>query len=522
MVKVIEIHDTTCRDGAQSPGCSQSAEDRLTLAIQLAKMGVCTIEAGFPIASDVDFAAVRLAAGQVQGARISALARANEKDIARAAEALQNAIQPGRIHTFIATSPQHMEFKLKMKPAEVITRAVEAVKFACSFAHVGQVQFSAEDASRSDIGFLKEIVLAVIEAGAGIINLPDTVGFAQPQQYGSMFAQIAALREVVEKRIILSCHCHNDLALAVANSLAAVMNGARQAETTICGIGERAGNTGFEPFVKALQLQAEYYRLDCPIDSTQFGPAARLLAAIIKRPIPPTTPVVGGNVFAHSSGIHQDGMIKHANTYEIMPPQSVGWVGESFPLSTSSGRKGLQTRLDQLGYQAEGDLLNEVYRLFLQLAETKALVHNADLHMLMQEACVATSAQSQHLLTVKRVQYHRLDNVRSVTVLLGRNGFEYEASGSGNGPVSSVWQAVKTALVRGDLWPGEVVLEDFDVGKSTGGVEALGLAMIKIAHDGQVAFGRGANTDIIEACVQAMVAALNHLAHAPIPTVKAE
>lgn len=511
--------DTTSRDGKQSPGCQHSPDDTVALAHQLAKMGVDIMEAGFAIASDADFEAVRRVATEVP-IRTCSLARAKPNDIEWAAKALENAKKPPRIHTFIASSNIHMRGKLLMTPQQVIEAVIKAVELARKY--VDDVEFSPEDSARTGFDFLKEIVAVAIKAGATTINIPDTVGYAVGDEYGIMIARlITEVPLIIERGIIISTHCHNDLANAVANTLAGLKAGARQAECTILGIGERAGNTQFEPVVMALRTRQDYYGLDVSrIDTIQIGPTARLVSAIIKKPISDTQPIVGGNVFGHGAGIHQDGVLKERTTYEIMTQESVGWQGESLPLISQSGRHGLKKRLAALGYIVEGDQLNRVYQKFTALADTKTYVYNPDLYMIMQEVLAEEKAESEHWIKLVRVDYHKVGDQRSVTVHLSCNSDIFEASGTGNGPVSSTWDAIQNALTRKGLWPGEVKLRNFDVGKGPGGVEAMGLAIIEIEHNNRIAYGRGADTDIIVAYAKAEVAAINHLHHVPIEKSK--
>lgn len=512
--KVI-FFDTTSRDGKQAPGNQHSPEETVLLAKHLAKMGVDVMEAGFPISSDTDFESVRRVAQEVAGIKCAALARARDSDIDRAAEALENAIVPPRIHVFIASSDIHLEDKLRMTPDKVIAIAVKAVHKARMY--VDDVEFSPEDASRTGFDFLKRIVAATIEAGASTINIPDTVGYAVPEEFGNTIARlIKEVPSIQTNNVIISVHCHNDLGMATANALAGVKGGARQIECTINGIGERAGNTHFAEVAMALITRQDYFELDVNIDTTKIGPTARFLSSVIGKPISDTLPIVGENVFAHSAGVHQDGMSKSRKTYEIITPENVGWKGELFPLSSQSGRRGLKKRLADIGYTAEGELLDTVYKRFITLADTKKLVYNADLHMLMQEIAGEEQAKSKHWIHLVRVDYHKVKNQRSVLVRLAVNGDVFEASGSGDGPVDATWDAIKNALERKGFWPGSIELKEFDIGKSVGGVDAFGLAQVKLALDRKVSYGRGADTDIVVAYVQAELAALNHLAHNPI------
>ena len=511
----IIFFDTTSRDGKQSPGNQHSPEETVLLAKHLAKMGVDIMEAGFPISSDADFESVRRVAEEIPKIRCAALARSRDGDIERAAEALKNASAPPRIHVFIASSDIHLTDKLRMTPDEVVAVAVKAVQKARTY--VDDVEFSPEDASRTGFDFLKRIVTETIEAGARTINIPDTVGYAVPEEFGNMIARlIKEVPSIQKNNVTVSVHCHNDLGMATANALAGVKAGARQIECTINGIGERAGNTHFAEVAMALITRHDYFGLDVDIDTTKIGPTARFLSSVIGKPISDTLPIVGENVFAHSAGVHQDGMSKSRKTYEIMTPESVGWKGELFPLSSQSGRKGLEKRLADIGYTADRELLNTVYERFVALADTKKLVYNADLYMLMQEIAGEKQAKSKNWIHLVSVDYHKVDNKRSVIVRLKVNGGEFGASGCGCGPVGAAWDAIKKALLHNKLWPGDIELKEFDIGKSVGGVDAFGLAQVKLTLDGKSSYGRGANTDIVVAYVQAELAALNHLIHNPI------
>lgn len=512
--KVI-FFDTTARDGKQSPGCNFGPEDTVTLGRQLAALGIDYMEAGFPIASQSDFESVRRVASEIKGIRCCALARAKDEDIEKAAHAFEKAVEPPRIHVFIASSRIHLENKLRLGPEEAITMATSAIKKARQY--VDDVEFSPEDSSRTGFDFLKRIVSAAITAGATTINIPDTVGYAVGDEFGSVIKMlIGEIPLISEKNVVISVHCHNDLGIATANTLSGLRNGARQAECTINGIGERAGNTHFAEVVMNLATRKDYYNLETNIHTEQIGPTSRLLSAIIGKPVSDTLPIVGANVFRHSSGVHQDGVLKEAKNYEIITPNIVGWKGETFPLTSQSGRHGLKKRLNDLSYNFESSDLDKFYQKFVALADTKAYIYNSDLQMLVQESTAEQHAESDRWIKLVRVDYHKIDEQRSVIVHLAANGEEFKASGAGNGPVSSTWNAIKNALSRNGLWPGNVELTDFDVGKGAGGVEAIGTALVKVVCGSQTAFGRGADTDIIEACAKAHVMAINHLIHSPL------
>ena len=507
--------DTTARDGKQSPGCNFGPEETAVLARQLAMLGIDYMEAGFPVASPNDFESVRRVAEEVGGIRCCALARALDKDIETAARALEKALETPRIHIFIASSDIHLKSKLRVRPEEAIAMTISAIKKAHRY--TDDVEFSPEDSSRTGFDFLKRIVAAAISAGAVTINIPDTVGYATGDEFGNIIKKLINEVPVIsEKNIVISVHCHNDLGLATANTLAGLKNGARQAECTINGIGERAGNTHFAEIAMNLITRKDCYGLETKINTKQIGPTSRLLTAIINKPVSDTLPIVGANVFRHSSGIHQDGVLKAAKNYEIITPNIVGWQGETFPLTGQSGRNGLKKRLKDIGFDFEGADLDKFYQKFIALADTKTFVYNSNLQMLLQEMEAERHAQSDRWIKLVRVDYHKISDARSVTVRLVANDREFEASGSGNGPVSSVWDAIKNALSRNKLWPENVKLTDFDVGKGAGGVEAIGTALVKISCDSKTAFGRGTDTDIIVACAKAHIAAIDHLIHSPL------
>ncbi len=380
MTDRLYIFDTTLRDGEQSPGCSMNIEEKMRVAHSLATLGVDIIEAGFPIASPGDFEAVHRIATEVDGPKIAGLARAHPKDIERAGEAVRPAGDRARIHTFIATSPIHMEAKLRMTPDQVVERAVEAVKQARNAAP--EVEFSAEDAGRSEMDFLCRIVEATIAAGARVINIPDTVGYMTPGEVGERIFELMA-RVPNSDKAIFSVHCHNDLGLAVANSLAAVENGARQVECTINGLGERAGNASLEEMVMILRTRSDRYDIETNIDTTKIVPTSKLVSQITGMPIQPNKAIVGANAFAHESGIHQDGVLKHQKTYEIMTPESVGWNTNRMVLGKHSGRAALKSRYDTLGVELDADQLNAVFERFKVLADKKKDIYDEDLMVIL-------------------------------------------------------------------------------------------------------------------------------------------
>jgi len=512
-IEKVVIFDTTLRDGEQSPGCKMDVSSKILVAKQLGRLKVDVIEAGFPIASEGDFEAVSQIAQSISESTICALSRTREEDIERAVRALEKAKRPPRIHTFVATSDVHMEKKLRKSPEEVLEMVVKSVKLARKY--VDDVEFSPEDAARSGKEFLAKIVKAAIESGATTINIPDTVGYSVGREYQDL---IKYLREQVPElnSVVLSAHCHNDLGLAVANTLSGIEAGIRQLECCVLGIGERAGNAQLEAVVMALRTRSDYYRVQVALDTKELGRTARLVASIIGKPIPDNLPVIGGNAFAHGAGIHQHGVLMERTTYEIMKAEDVGWEGESTPLVKHSGRHALKNRLKALGYQPNEELLEMVYKKFIDLADSKTYVYNDDLLLLVQEVLEKKEAVAGHLIVVQRVDYHRVSDKLSATVTLSQNGIEFEASGRGDGPVASIWDAVVKAVSRQGILKAKLELKDFNIGKATGGVEAVGLVTLRVESEQQIGYGRGSDTDIVSAFAKALVAAINHLLQVPV------
>ncbi|TLS66318.1 2-isopropylmalate synthase [Mariprofundus erugo] len=499
MTDRIHIFDTTLRDGEQSPGCSMNIDEKMRVAHALAALGVDIIEAGFPIASPGDFEAVHRIASEVHGPRIAGLARAAEGDIRRAAEAVKPAGDYGRIHTFIATSPIHMEAKLRMTPDQVVERAVAAVKLARSL--VPEVEFSAEDAGRTEMDFLCRIVEATIAAGARVINIPDTVGYMTPQEFGGR------IRELIERvpnshQAIFSVHCHNDLGLAVANSLAAVENGARQVECTINGLGERAGNAALEEIVMILRTRADRYALQTGVDTRKIVPTSKLVSQITGMPIQPNKAIVGANAFAHESGIHQDGMLKHKKTYEIMTPESVGWNTNRMVLGKHSGRAALKSRYEQLGVELDDERLIEVFNRFKVLADKKKDIFDEDLMFLISEDA------GEHDERIKLISLHAASGTGDTPVAaveLEIQGELHKATGEGDGPVDAAFKAIKS-LVEPN---GKLLL--YAVNAITAGTDAQGEVTVRLQDGDRIVNGQGADTDIVVASAKALVAALNKL-----------
>ncbi len=494
----VVIFDSTLRDAEQSPGASLNLLEKLEIAQQLARLGVDIIEAGFPISSPVQFESVRRISEEVTGPVIAGLARTVIKDIDVAADALSPASR-WRIHTFTSTSPVQMEHMLKMKPSEVLAKAVEAVRHAKSC--TDDVEFSGQDAPRSDIKFLYEIIQAVIEAGATTINIPDTVGYAIPHVYGQL---IASLRENVPgiENIILSTHCHNDLGLATSNSLAGVLNGARQVECTINGLGERAGNTSLEEVVMAIKVRKDIFGVETQINTTEIYRTSQLVSRLMGIVVQPNKAIVGDNAFAHESGIHVDGMLKNRSTYEIMTPESVGLTGSKMVLGRHSGRHGFKVRCAELGFDLNKQQLQDVYEKFMALADKKKEVFDEDIIAMLDDG-IADIPEVFHL------DYLQCScgtgTLPSATVRINRQGQTLQEAAWGDGPVDATYNAITKAT---GLNPE---LENYSIRAVTGSSEALGEAVLRIRHEGRVYVGRGVSTDIIEASAKAYISALNHM-----------
>jgi 2-isopropylmalate synthase len=500
MTDRLMIFDTTMRDGEQSPGASMTREEKLRIARQLERLRVDVIEAGFPAASNGDFEAVRGVAQAIKDSTVCALARATEADIARAGEAIRPA-NSGRVHTFIATSPIHMQRKLRMNPEQVLEQAVKAVKWARRF--TDDVEFSPEDAGRSEVDFLCRVLEAVIAAGAKTLNIPDTVGYSVPQQFGEL---IRALRERIPNsdRVVFSVHCHNDLGLAVANSLAAVLAGARQVECTINGLGERAGNAALEEIVMAVRTRRDVFSCDTRIDTTQIVPASRLVATTIGFPVQPNKAVVGANAFAHESGIHQDGVLKSRETYEIMRAEDVGWTANRMVLGKHSGRNAFRARLTELGIELgteEG--LNAAFARFKELADKKHEIFDEDLHALVSDE-VASQVQ-EHFKLVAMSFRGETGEKPFARVVIAENGTEKSAESLGNGPVDASFKALESMVRSG----ADLLL--YSVNNITSGTEAQGEVTVRLSKGGRIVNGQGADTDIVVASVKAYVSALNKL-----------
>ena len=495
------IFDTTMRDGEQSPGASMTREEKIRIGRQLVRLRVDVIEAGFPAASDGDFAAVQAVARAVKESVVCGLARANESDIRRCGEAVRVAAQP-RVHTFIATSPIHMEKKLRMEPSQVIEQAVRSVKWAREY--TDNVEFSPEDAGRSDIDFLCRILERVIDAGATTINVPDTVGYTLPDTFGSL---IRTLRERVPNsdKVVWSVHCHNDLGLAVANSLSAVLNGARQVECTINGLGERAGNAALEEIVMAVRTRSDMFPCETRIDTTQIVPASRLVAGITGFPVQPNKAIVGANAFAHESGIHQDGVIKSRDTYEIMRAQDVGWITNKLVLGKHSGRNAFKTRLTELGIVIESEeALNDAFKRFKALADKKHEIFDEDLQALISES-EAEEIAAEHYRLVSLTAHSETGEQPYANIVLADGGREVRTEAQGSGPVDASFKAIESVVKSG----AELLL--YSVNSITTGTDAQGEVTVRLSKGGRIVNGQGADTDIVVASARAYIDALNKL-----------
>lgn len=494
------IFDTTLRDGEQSPGASMTKDEKIRIAKALEKMRVDVIEAGFPIASPGDFEAVKAVAEVVKDSTICGLARALERDIDRAGEALKPA-NSGRIHTFIATSPVHMERKLRMSPDEVVEQAVWAVKHARKY--TDNVEFSAEDAGRSEIDFLCRIFEAVIDAGATTINVPDTVGYNIPSQFGD------TLKTLIERipnsdKAVFSVHCHNDLGLAVANSLAAVRNGARQVECTINGLGERAGNASLEEIVMAVRTRQDVFECDTRLDTTQIVNCSRLVSNITGFPVQPNKAIVGANAFAHESGIHQDGVLKHRETYEIMRAEDVGWTHNRMVLGKHSGRSAFRSRLEELGIDlGSEEALNEAFARFKDLADKKHEIFDEDLQALVTEKGAEAENERVKLVSLRTVS--ETGETPKADVTISVDGQEQSLSSEGSGPVDAAYRAIEAMLVTG------ADLKLYSVNNITSGTDSQGEVTVRLEKAGRLVNGQGSDTDIVIASAKAYINGCNKL-----------
>ena len=494
------IFDTTLRDGEQSPGASMTREEKTRIARQLERLRVDVIEAGFPASSNGDFAAVQDIARAIRDSTVCALARANENDVRRAGEALAPA-KSVRIHTFIASSPIHMQMKLRMTPEQVLDQAVKAVRWAREY--TDNVEFSPEDAGRSEPDFLCRLLEAAIDAGATTVNIPDTVGYTMPWQFGAL---IQSLRERVPnagqpERFV---HCHNDLGVGVANSLAAVMNGARQVECTINGLGERAGNASLEEIVMAVRTRKDVFACTTRVDTTQIVAASKMVSSITGFPVQPNKAIVGANAFAHESGIHQDGVLKHRETYEIMRAEDVGWGANKLVLGKLSGRNAFRTRLAELGIDLpDEEAMNVAFARFKELADKKGEVFDEDLHALVSEEGIVPAHEHYKLSALKVTS--ETGTVPHARVVMTVGDTEVVAEVSGDGPVDAVFKAIER------MAGSHAQMQLYSVNAITGGTDAQGEVTVRLEREGRIVNGLGADTDIIVASAKAYINALNRL-----------
>lgn len=497
-MRLIKIFDTTLRDGEQSPGASMNVEEKLHVARQLARLNVDIIEAGFPIASPGDFEAVQRIAEEIKEVTVCGLARAKDIDIERVAEAIKPSVS-GRIHTFIATSDIHLKYKLRMSREEVVEAARHAVKKARNF--TDDVEFSAEDATRSDRDFLCRMVEEVIKAGAGTVNIPDTVGYSIPQEFGELIEYLMNRVPNIDKAII-SVHCHNDLGLAVANSLTAILKGAGQIECTINGIGERAGNAAMEEIVMALKTRPNFFDADTRIVTEEIYKTSRLVSKITGMVVQPNKAIVGANAFAHESGIHQDGFLKERSTYEIMRPEAVGIPQSKLVLGKHSGRHAFKERLKDLGYELTQEEIDKAFERFKQLCDQKKYIFDEDIEVIVSEEV----KRVPEVFSIVELKVESGTGIKpQATVRLMVKDEEVETTARGDGPVDATYKAIAR------LTETESHLEKFEIKSITGGTDALGEVMVTLEEEERVVRGYGSDTDIIVAAAKAYINALNKL-----------
>ena len=493
------IFDTTLRDGEQSPGASMTRDEKVRIAKSLERMQVDVIEAGFPMASVGDFESVQAVAGAVKDSTVCGLARALDNDIDRAGEALK-AANSARIHTFIATSPIHMKSKLRMTEDQVVDQAIAAVKRARGF--TDNVEFSPEDAGRSEFEFLCRVIEAVINAGANTINIPDTVGYNIPHQFGSLVGRL--IENIPNSdQAIFSVHCHNDLGLAVANSLSAVLHGARQVECTINGLGERAGNASLEEVVMTVHTRQDVFDCKTDLDTTQIVPTSRMVSTITGFPVQPNKAIVGANAFAHESGIHQDGVLKARETYEIMRAEDVGWAANKIVLGKHSGRNAFRTRLDELGISFDTEEeLNNAFTNFKDLADRKHEIYDEDLHALVSDSAFENNDYCK-LVTLKA--HSESGKKPCAEITLSVDGSEKSATSTGGGPVDATFCAIE------DIVDSQAQLQLYSVNNITTGTDSQGEVTVRLQKAGRIVNGHGADTDIVMASAKAYLHALNKL-----------
>ena len=498
-MRIIKIFDTTLRDGEQSPGASMNIQEKLMVAKQLAKLGVDIIEAGFAYSSPGDFEAIKTIGNEVEGPVICSLARAREEDIKRAWEALKDAPKK-RIHTFHSTSDIHLKYQFRVSREEALKRSVEMVRLARSF--VDDVEFSPMDATRTDVSYLCEVVEAVIEAGALTMNIPDTVGYSIPVEFGAMIKTLCDRVKNIDK-VVIAVHCHNDLGLSTANSLAAVLNGAGQIECTINGIGERAGNCSLEEVVMALRTRRDIFNADTKINTEEIMRASRLVTKITGISVQPNKAIVGANAFAHESGIHQDGLLKEKSTYEIIRPESIGLYSAKLVLGKHSGRHAFKTRLKELGYVLTDEELNRAFERFKKLADQKKDIFDEDIEALISEG-VTKVPEFYSLVDLQIVSGVNQKPTAAVKLKVGEDTIDRLEHG--DGPVDAIYKAISAIANTKSR------LLKFEVKSITGGTDALGQVVVSLEEDDRSVSGHGADTDIIVAAAKAYINALNKLA----------
>ena len=498
MGKKISFFDTTLRDGEQSPGCSMNKREKLILAKQLERLGVDVIEAGFAAASEGDFESVQTIADEIKDSTVAVLARAVKGDIDRAWEAVKGAAKP-RIHIFLATSPIHMEYKLKKKPDEVVKMAEEMVKYAVGLCP--EVEFSAEDATRSEPDFLARVFDTAIMAGAKIINIPDTVGYAMPDEFYNFIIDIRNKSKYLD-RVQISVHCHNDLGLAVANTLAAVRAGATQLECTINGIGERAGNAALEEVVMALDVRRDLYGLDFNINTREIMKASNLLSSITGVHVQPNKAIVGANAFAHEAGIHQHGVLAKRETYEIMTPESVGLTTSKLVLGKHSGRHAFRDKVESMGYDLTEGEFNEAFEKFKTLADQKREVFDRDIEAILTKGIYGEDAKYK----LNRFVINAGNTITTTaSVVLNIDGEDREGISFASGPIDAAFSAIEKCLDR------DIFLEDYSLQSITEGTDALGFATVRLRYNGDHYIGRGVSIDVIEASIKAYIDAINRI-----------
>jgi len=498
MMEYVKIFDTTLRDGEQAPGATMNIDEKVRIALQLERLGVDIIEAGFPAASDGDFEAVKMVAKNITKSEVAGLARATESDIERAWEAIKYANKP-RIHTFLATSDIHLKYKLKIDREEALKRAVHAVKFAKKF--TDNVEFSAEDACRTDLDFLCKVVEAVIEAGATTVNIPDTVGYITPLEFFNIISTIKKRVKNIDKAVI-SVHCHNDLGLATANSLSALLAGARQVECTINGIGERAGNAAMEEIVMALKTRKDVYNLGTKINTKHIYRTSKLVSQITGMMVQPNKAIVGANAFAHESGIHQDGVLKERLTYEIMTPESVGIPQSVLVLGKLSGRHAFKKRLEEMGYELNEEQLNKAFKRFKELCDQKKYLYDEDIDAIISEE-ILKLPEKYKFVYLNVVSGNR--TMPCATVEIEIDGKVIKEATFGNGPVDAVFNAIKKIIKT------KSKLLSFVISAITMGTDAQGEVTVKLEEAGRQVVGKGVDPDVLVASAKAYINALNRL-----------